>query len=139
MAGGKRRVYAKGATVKDTREDRHQLRQTGKFYSLAKYKEKFGCPSITKAKIVKRRWNKKTIRGVVVVSETETGVFEHETISANATRKHRTTFDAEDALVDEDLHEAAEDALSDNSEDLPHTGPSGAHPFPLECAVGTSA
>ena len=106
---------------------------------MPKYKEKYGDPRITKAKIVKRRWGKTVYRGVLVVPDKEAGVFDHETICSNATRKNRTTFKAEDALVDEDLDEAAEDALSSNSEEIPHTGPSGAHPFPLECAVGTSA
>ena len=106
---------------------------------LSKYKEFFGDPAITKAKVVKRRWKRKTIRGVIVVSETDAGILDHTTKSSAGVRKERTKFNGGDALVEEDLDDAESDALSDMSQEFSHPGPSGAHPFSLECAVGASA
>ena len=138
-AGGKRRVNSKGASVQEVQEEKHELSQPGKFYTLAKYKEVFGDPVITKAKIVKRKWQKKTVRGIVVVSATDAGILEHKTTSSGSVRKDRVKFNATEALVDEDLDEAESDAISEMSQEFTHPGPSGAHPFSLEGAVGAYA
>ena len=42
-------------------------------------------------------------------------------------------------FVKEDLDDAESDALSEMSQEFPHPGASGAHPFSLECAWGASA
>ena len=118
-AGGKTRIYSKGAEVRESREDKHELSQPGKFYFLSKYKEDFGDPSITKAKVVKRRWRGKTVRGVIVVSATDASILDHTTKSSAGVSKHLTKFNGADALVEEDLADAESDALSEMSEDFP--------------------
>ena len=138
-AGGKRRIYSKGAAVLECREEKHELSQPGKFYLLSKYKEDFGDPAVTKAKVVKRRWKGKIVRGVIVVPDTEAGILDHKTMSSAGVRKDRTKFDGADALVKEDLDDAESDALSEMSLEFPHPGPSGARPFSLECARAASA
>ena len=138
-AGGKRRVNSKGASVQDVQEEKHELSQPGKFYTLAKYKEVFGDPTITKAKIVKRKWQKKNVRGIIVVSATDAGILDHKTTSSASVRKDRVKWNATEALVDEDLDDAESDAISEMSKEFPHPGPSGAHPFSLEGAVGAYA
>ena len=134
LAGGKSRVYSKGAAVHGTREEKHELSQTGKFYFLSKYKEVFGDPAITKGKIVTRRWKGKRVRGIIVVSGTDAGVLDHTSKSSAGVRKDCTKFNAADALVEEDLDDAESDALSEMSQDFSHPGPPGAHSFSLECA-----
>ena len=124
-AGGKSRIYSKGASVADYKEEKHELSQPGKFYELKKYKEMFGEPSITKAKVVKRVWKGKSLRGVVVVSETDAGVLDHMTKSSAGVRRKRTKFNGEDALVEEDLDEAESDALEEMSQEFPHSGGRG--------------
>ena len=136
LAGGKSRVYSKGAFVQKTNKHKVALAQRGKFYCLSKYKDDFGDPAITKAKVVKRIWKGKKIRGVVVVSETDAGVFEHTCKSSAGTEKNRTKFAGADALVEEDLDDAESDALSGMSEEISYPWPSGAHKFSHECAGG---
>ena len=121
-AGGKTRIYSRGAEVRESREDKHELTQSGKFYFLNRYKEEFGDPNITKAKVVKRRWKGKVVRGVVVVSATDAGILDHMTKSSAGVSKHLTKFNGADALVEEDLHDAESDALSEMSEDFPTRG-----------------
>ena len=45
------------------------ISQPGKFYTSNKYRQEFGDPGITKAKIVRRKWKGNTIRGIVVLDE----------------------------------------------------------------------
>jgi hypothetical protein len=135
-AGGKRRVFSKGALVKKTDSTAVEISQAGKFYLLSKYKEIFADPSITKAKVVRRRWKGKRVRGVVVVCDTDAGVFDHVTRASTGTSTERTRFTGEDALVEEDLDDAESDAMSDMSQEISLPGSSGAHKFSLECAGG---
>ena len=117
LARGKRKLLH--ALVRKDDFEKITVAQTGKFYLLSKYKEKFGCPSITKAKIVKRRWKGKKVRGIVVVSETEAGVLDHVVLSTAGSSKAVVLYNGEDALVDEDLLGAEEDLLSEMSEECP--------------------
>lgn len=129
LAGGKSRVASCGALVLKSNSEKVSISQPGKFYLLSKYRELIGDPAITKAKIVRRRWKGKTIRGIVVVSDTDAGIFDHLQEASAGTVKQRTKFKGEDALVEEDLDDAESDALSGMSEEVSHPGPSGAH-FP---------
>ena len=135
-AGGKRRVFSKGVSVKKTDTTAVEISQPGKFYTLSKYTKTFADPTITKAKVVRRRWKGKKVRGVVVVSDTDAGIFDHVTKSSTGTSKERTKFTGEDALVEEDLDDAESDAMSDMSQEISHPGSSGAHKFSLECVGG---
>ena len=136
-AGGKSRVYSQGAYVKKRDKIDVELSQRGKFYLLSKYKELYADPSVTKAKVVKRRWKGKKVRGVVVVSDTDAGVFDHKTLSTSGTCKDRGQFDGAAALAEEDLDDAVSDAMSMMSEEISHPGSSGDHRFSLECAEGS--
>ena len=136
LAGGKSRIFSKGALVETSNQEEVSIKQKGKFYLLSKYKEVYGDPAITKAKVVKRNWKGKKIRGVVVVSDTDAGIFDHTSKASAGTAKNRTKFNGADALVEEDLDDAESDALSDLSEDISHPGLSGAHKFSHECAGG---
>ena len=117
-AGGKTRIFSKGAAVSESKKDKHQLCQAGKFYFLSKYKEVFADPAVTKAKVVKRRWKGKKVRGVVVVSDTDAGILDHKSSSSGSVKTDKTKFTGTDALAVEDLSDAESDAKSEMTEEF---------------------
>ena len=86
------------------------------FYTLKKYKTKFGCPKVTKAKVIKINIRKKGLTQGVIVREGEDGVFPIErSMLIDATKEY--TLDDGECVLDQDQFEELMDLGSDVEDD----------------------